>query len=51
MTAVSDHDTALTFWMSNTDRDYLQTTVPEEIVLQASPQQGFWEHSSCQSKC
>lgn len=51
LTAVSDHGTALTFSMPSVDRDYLKTTVPEKIVLQAIPQQGFREHSSCQSKC
>lgn len=51
LTAVSDHGIALTFSMPGADRDYLKTTVPEEIVLQAIPQQGFQEHSSCQSKC
>lgn len=50
LTAVSDHGIALTFSMSSVDKDYLKTTVPEEIVLQTIPQQGFHEHSSCQSK-
>lgn len=51
LTAVSDHGIASTFSMPSVDRDYLKTTVLEEIVLQAIPQQGFHEHSSCQSKC
>lgn len=51
LTAVSDQGIALTFSTSSVDKDYLKATVPEEIVLQATPQQGFHEHSSCQSKC
>lgn len=51
LTAVSGHSIARTFSMPRVDRDYLKTTVVEEIVLQSIPQQGFHEHSSCQSKC
>lgn len=51
LTAVSDHGIASTFSMPSVDRDYLKTTVLEEIVLQAIPQQGVHEHSSRQSKC
>lgn len=45
LTAVSD--IASTFLMPSVDRDYSKTTVLEETVLQAIPQQGFHEHSSC----